>query len=717
MEGTRPVASEEDAENDILIKALPPATDFISYLTLLEYNLTPQNLPILTQLLLSDDGALANEIGWDLVKLVLPMLADTPEAARSCLDVVGRRGNPREVIIRVAEELEKLGDEGEDDSDRNSAVFEQDEPPRFAGESKPIYLGSMTLDGNQATDPKKGPERLATLATSETGRILHQKFAVLLDMLGVLHPRIKTQYPSRFLATSLPAALGAYRRIPVSSESTSQFISLLQKLSGRQRPALPPRVSSQSTTSASPVSVPQGPGHSVPLPDPEAQSEASREGAVPDTDKEIIQRLLQAVALEILEEYISSMRGSEADCLFWTARLREQFAPSLLIPGRQTLTESWSNSPALVMRDAVVDKIASFVNSLKLDADKHFHDAILKLHDTGDSQIHDDKEDTAEENNQTPDFPTSPSDVPFPVLGLVFLFTAREFQSEQAHSVPLGDYTIEGLADLLLFTQTAAGGDHSSAGTDAMLALILILLHHSKVDLSFQTFKAFFDQLIAIMVQCPDAQLRDDAHFVAMKVFHAIDRERKANIVKHLFHSSSEDMAMFPALKAVVVNWIKDEFSVYQHRRPQASGGDVSQTNDTPETAIEPARLGVDKDFESALFPSAEAFRQFTEEATEGEIIDSTQAFLVQVPYYVASMNLLYLLLSRDVGFENDFERPTHLFRTLKEWCDILTDESQSAAFAKHQYIQRLVPENLPDLAALQDVLGRLDSLIRRHNG
>lgn len=90
------------ADDNPLIQALPPATDYLTYLTLLEYQLTPACLPTLHQLL--QDETLTTNIGWDLVQLLLPMLPHSSE----CLQDVARLGNPREVILRVSDALMQL---------------------------------------------------------------------------------------------------------------------------------------------------------------------------------------------------------------------------------------------------------------------------------------------------------------------------------------------------------------------------------------------------------------------------------------------------------------------------------------------------------------------------------------------------------------------------------------------------------------------------------
>ena len=277
---------------DPLIAALPPNTDYITYLTILEYQLTPNNLPTLNRLLQDDDGTLAAEIGWDLLKLVLPILRVNPTSAKQCLDIIARRGNPREVIVRVAEELERLG---QNDSDAGVDADEGEEGLiTFAGEAPHVHLGNMTLQGMPpGRDVPEDVSQDHTKNTEEPDAAVEElKLQALLSMLSNLHPRIKTQYPSRFLATSLPAALTAYRNLSMSIESTLSFLNTLSKLAGKKRPTLPPRMSTSEVLK------------SALLPDPESKNDSSSaKSNTSEKEQAIIKRLLQAVLLEIIDEH------------------------------------------------------------------------------------------------------------------------------------------------------------------------------------------------------------------------------------------------------------------------------------------------------------------------------------------------------------------------------------------------------------------------------
>src|SRR5271156_3162749 len=297
-------------EESPLIAALPPQTDYITYLTILEYQLTSTNLPTLTSLLTNDDGTLAQEIGWDLLKLVLPLSEEVPEEAGRCLEVVARRGNPREVVVRVAEELETLGyDDENSDTDQEFGDDESgDELRTFPGEAERIHLGPMTLQGmptpsnQRSSEERLGQKDEKHARRSDDHEVFSTKFQILLSMLSILHPRIQTKYPSRFLATSLPATLGSYRRLAIDSATTKAFLSLLGKLSGKQRPILPPRASTADTAEIHPNPAANAETKSAPLPDPEAESETPSSGTLSAGEAAIMKRLLQAVLLEVLEE-------------------------------------------------------------------------------------------------------------------------------------------------------------------------------------------------------------------------------------------------------------------------------------------------------------------------------------------------------------------------------------------------------------------------------
>ena len=279
--------------DDPLIQALPPATDYLTYLTLLEYQFTPKRLPLLHTLL--QDEKLTTNIGWDLVKLLLPMLP----ASTECLQDVARLGNPREVILRVSESLMQLQPEDADEDEK-------------AGQGLPLHI---------------------------------LQFNCLLGMLSVLHTRIQTKAPSRFIATSLQAALEAYATM-VTNETTLAFLEFFREVSPSKRPAPPPRTASESSV----LKV-----AAASAPDPEAEVSTPS----PSTDNEtlLVRKFIQFGLLELLKSYLLSFSSPMDPGMSWTIRMQEHLHPDLRLPGTKSQTDAYGSTKELKERDMVMGKL------------------------------------------------------------------------------------------------------------------------------------------------------------------------------------------------------------------------------------------------------------------------------------------------------------------------------------------------------------------------
>ncbi|KAJ5257023.1 hypothetical protein N7478_013127 [Penicillium angulare] len=298
---------DPDAENP-LVKTLPPATDYLTYLTILEYQLTPDRLPLLHRLL--QDEKLTTNIGWDLVKLLLPMLP----ASTECLHDVARLGNPREVILRVSEALMHLQPDDED------------------------------LDDDESVDAKPLPLHVS-------------QFNCLLAMLSELHTRIKTKSPSRFVATSLQAALEAYTSMP-SDETTLALLEFLRDISPNKRPAPPPRTNSQST-------VLRVNSISGSAPDPEAEVAAPSPAG--DNEASLVEKFIQFGLIEVLKVYLLSHSDPMDSGLSWTVRMQEHFYPALKLP-EQSQTQAYSLTKELKERDMIIGKIVALSRDVGIDS-------------------------------------------------------------------------------------------------------------------------------------------------------------------------------------------------------------------------------------------------------------------------------------------------------------------------------------------------------------
>lgn len=791
------MASEIPPDGDPLVTTLPPATDYMTYLTLLEYQLTPQNLPTLTRLLSDDDGTLAKEIGWDLLKLVLRFLGDNPEEANRCLEIVARRGNPREVVVRVAEELEKLGDGEDDELNEHGSDGDDDaaELPTFAGEAPRVHLGAMTLDGMppakpKGTDAPVGPSDDAAPAVPlPAKRAL--KLQSLFNMLGILHSRIKTQYPSRFLATSLPAALGAYRHVPITTATTLSFLAVLEQLAGKSRPPLPPRASETQV----PTDKASG-GHGQPpiaatatLPDPEAKAEEAEKGVtVPSPDeKAIIFRLLHAVLLEILDEYLSSLSDDQFPSMSWTARLRETLEPQKLLPRKETETQLFEGLPELRAREAVLSK----VQKISLDLGCDISAEIKRLVHADDV----DEEFEAETEEEPSEYPTSPSQIPLPQAGVIFLYAYQSYLEATSTSASSS-------ASLLSISATAQLIDHSSPlsatpaiPSAALLDSLLSLLYRQALLISHRGEEpqatpdapadtgttlpspAKFLLLISTLTQLfsitPWASLRDSAHQIASKLLHAYPKpEVRLQIIAQTIEGStlSSNWAEFEeephpepgideetgltrstsalephpiplappqqlgALKAVGVDWLKDEVVSYlrdqrvqqqQHQTQQPSA--TTQHGLNPNLITDEAHEAGIKGNESALldllFPKDLFSLGGPNSGTAADEGDTVSEFLLHIPFYVSTLNLLSIILphqptalpsSSPLHSQTFTDRVSAHVMSLGSSLEFLTTllahaSAEGGAAAADSYLT----ESRADLNALQDAYERVSAILQ----
>lgn len=261
-----------------------------TYLTILQYHVTsPEILPTLNEIL-ENDAQLTQDIGWDLVQMLLGI-----EGSETCLETVARLGNPREVIIKVMEALEGLTETSHD--------------------------AAAVLAEGTAPDPP----------TNVPG-----KFITLLGMLAILLRRIKTKYPSRFLGSSLIKVYEAYQPTP---EMTASVTNLVRSLSGAKRPPLPTRKSSINI-----ANIDRNGDASKNAPDPEAEQEDPLE-------EKMQQKLLQSFVTCILQRYVNENE------MQWSPRLLEQYHPEKKIPGRKSISQSYSEDDVLEQRDAVVGQL------------------------------------------------------------------------------------------------------------------------------------------------------------------------------------------------------------------------------------------------------------------------------------------------------------------------------------------------------------------------
>ncbi len=665
--------SEKEVETDPITAALPPNSDYITYLTILEYQLTAERLPTLTKHLAEDDGTLAKEIGWDLVKLILPFLDAAPEEAAKCLEVVARRGNPREVVVRVAEALEVLG--ADDDGTESGFGQERgiDGLPTFEGEAKRIHLGEMKLQGMPAPSTRQTlsgdmpvfEQQQDVSAVSDSSE---SQFSALLSMLGLLHSRIKTQYPSRFLATSLPAALGAYRRIPITTGTTIAFVALLGKMSGKQRPTLPPRSSTASAIHLQSATIP-GTEVYAPLPDPEGQSDANAK-APSHLEMSIVLRLLQAVTLEVLEEYILA----DPSTMEWSMRLLEKQNPTKAIPDRKSRSKTWQDDENLQSRDSMMNKFLRLSKDLRLHPEDVFKSTNLPLvRDQNPEDVISETSAERDEDEEPSELPTSPSQIPYSHLGALFLFLASRvpslvYSDENASPLEMSAPELHHFVNQFVVpTPTVitnklipSVAHNPPSAIDAFLALLLLAIPSQKSaarSTSDSDHKSLISILSYLSAEHPDPSFRTSAHHLATSLLH---NHPSSTFRLTTIKSTITDCGPFENLKEVAVGWLKEEI-LFTVNAPKP----ISSISDVGDGVADPKKSSSSgDDDDNNIFASPTLF---SEDGTIPSIIFLTTMTTTSLPpqsplsppqtqppppiptgppHAIASLNLLFLLLT-----------------------------------------------------------------------
>ncbi|KAI1124779.1 YAP-binding/ALF4/Glomulin [Nemania abortiva] len=457
--------------------------DSFTYLTILQYHAsTPGILPTLNEVL--QNANLTQEIGWDLVQTLIPI-----DGSEDCLETVARLGNPREVIIKVMETMAALA--------------------RQFGEAQ-----DDAVEGHSDSAPKSSdiPSRIITL----------------IGMLAILQRRIKTKYPSRFLAPSLISVLEAYLPTP---EMTTAVINLVRSLSGRQRPPLPTRTSSIDVLNPD-----EHGDFSKNAPDPEAEQEDPKEEA-------LNRKLLQSFTTCVLQRYINVHE------MQWSPRLLEVYHPDKLIPGKVTTTQAFREDEILQKRDAVVGQLAALLRDLGMnDFSTAFVRGVLCQPSDADPLSNLEMFDSVDDIHL--------SQGGTACLIAYWIFSTDAFSADnptpQMHIFP------EHLDMLQLFlgANPKSEIERNPGIADALLAIGLGLHHKGLVAANKDSkYMVYHHCLTLIAVFHPDIQVRNAATRFAGTLLHSDpDDESRRDILEDLLQNCA-----FPALNACAIRWLQEE--------------------------------------------------------------------------------------------------------------------------------------------------------------
>ncbi|KAF2817743.1 DUF1760-domain-containing protein [Mytilinidion resinicola] len=592
--------SGDEAPPNPLLAALPPATDYITYLTIVEYNLTAERLPTLHQVL--QDPTLTTNIGWDLVHLLLPLLP----ASEECLQDVALKGNPREVILKVTEALRLMQYANPEAEEEES---ENDEGEEVAVEEA---LRKTKLEGGGEVKPLPLP-------------VL--QFETLLSMLATLHRRVKTKYPSRFLSTSLQAVLVSYSSAESHmDELTAAVVKFIKTLSGTKRPHLPPRVSSgnilQRTTSQQTE------------PDPEAQSEG------PSLDEtKLSERLLQSLVTHVTEDYMGSLSSADdVPGLAWSSRLMEKLEPGKIVPGKPTFAERFSKDEGLKGRSSVVGQLVAVGQDLGLDS----RDLFQTFTDESTEEVGSPGEES--------DPPASANDIPLSRIGSLYLFTARSVarvlygQPPPNDGIAIFPEHAKILRNFVGTAGTANVGLESEALLDAILCLGLLALDANAIDEPYddEEFAQYLQTVTLISANSPSPTIRYHAHYLASTIL----RSHPEDLVRLAFIRDTLEHCPYENLKASAVGWLKGETleanmpPATAHSHTHAHPHQETEESKDPETSIFATPIALTS-LAPFLFPDLS-----TTILPPVPISEAWATFRNELGFYLATLNFYYLLLS-----------------------------------------------------------------------
>ncbi|USP78419.1 hypothetical protein yc1106_05693 [Curvularia clavata] len=585
-----------------LLASRPPVTDTITYLTIIEYNLSEENLPVLHQVL--QDAELTSTIGWDLINLLLPLLPLSEE----CLQDVAAKGNPRECILKVTEALRLLQfQEPHEDTD--------DENEDGAPKAKIPDVGV----GESSTSPAFQPAIVPPLPVL--------KFEILLDILATLHRRIKTKYPSRFLSTSLQAVLLAYNRANTHIEDlTLSAVKFVKTLSGTKRPHLPSRRSSgnllRTNTNQS-------------EPDPEAQSDAPS-----SEETALVNRLLQSFLTHVLEDYVLSLKSDDdVPGLSWASRLMESYEPQRIPnkPKYQKYADRFANEEDLTSRAAILGQIVALTQDLGLK----YEDLLQTVMDSD------------EEKRGVPgtedEPPATAADIPLSRTGALLLIAAQNVkqelyapakQDEEALSIAIfpGHATILSNFVGTLGPQTV--GMEPEPLLDTILALGLIALQKNNFGepKDDESFAQYLQTVSLISANSPSPSLRGHAHYLTTTVL----RSHPHDLVRLTFIRDTLEHCPYENLKASAVSWLKGE--TLEANVPRQHSGDDGHEHEHEHEHTNifatPVALSTVAPY---LWPDLS--KHYTSETS---LEDLWVQLRQELGFYVAAINFYYLLLQAE---------------------------------------------------------------------
>jgi hypothetical protein len=658
-----------------LITALPPQTDYISYLTIVEHYLNEDTLPILHKVL--QDEKLATNIGWDLVHLLVPLLPQSTQ----CLQDIARLGNPREVILKVTESLRLIDYVALDES-------EEDDESAVSGAASHPHKTAPTSDGKDKVGSSQAAELPPPLPLPVN------QFTALLSMLATLHQRIKTKYPSRFLSTTLQAILASFSgAVSHREEMVLSIVQTIKSITGIKRPALPSRKSSGMLKS---IGVTDDPRLVTPPQGADPEGVVAQDTSPEETNMQ--NRLLQSFITHVFEEYLLSLPpADEVPGLAWSSRLLEKLNPERIIPNKASITERFATEQRLARRTDAVGQLVSLAEDLFIkDAD--LLAATLTV------------ESVPSNLGSEDDPPASAADIPLSRIGSLLLHTARQssvyLHGSRPKETPQPFAIFPDHHEILKHCLSSPASGTGTLGTepyaliDGALALGLICLEQDSIGepQSDEDFNTYLQLISLLSSNCPSPNLRGHAHYLTSTVLRSHPDEN----VRLSFVRDTLEHCPFENLKVSAVGWIKGETIEAHPPTPMPGHGAAEQEPSATPKSIFATPLALDS-LAPFLFPA------LSSDILTPPIEEGYATFAANLSFYLSSLNLLYLLLCakhlhnsleiQDLWKDNDvagsFLQPlrdaSEKFRTAMEAGGELEEDKTESALAEMNVLDAVV--------------------------
>ena len=610
------------ADDSPLIKALPPESDYLTYLTIVEYNLSLDSLPILHKVL--QDATLSTNIGWDLVHLLVPFLPDSQE----CLQDIARLGNPREVILKVTESLRLIeyGGANEDDDDEEAEPGASDARVRAESSTYPLKTAPTA-------DSEKRPGSSQAVELPPPLPLATAQFVALLSMLAILHARIKTKHPSRFLSTTLQAILASFSNSSVHREEMIlAIVATVKSISGTKRPTLPTRQSSGMLGSMARTTSNASAG------DPEAPLSTD----VTSEESTIQTKLLQSFITHVVEEYMLNLTSTDEDVpgMAWCSRIMDKLHPGRVIPRTETMSSRFASEDRLQRRVDAIGQLVAVAQDLGV-TDEALVLAAITVEKVPEKHGMDEDEP-----------PVSATEIPLSRLGSLMLYTAKQVSGilynapQSATSPPLAIFPDhqELLKNCLSSPAQGSGtlGTEPEALIDALIALALVVLERDAIGqpATDEQFNEYLQVTALLSSNCPSPNLREHSHYITTTIL----RSQPDENVRLAFIRDTLEHCPFENLKVCAVGWIKGETieanpSSPLPGQPHHHGeSTASPTSLSHETSIFATSLALDS-LAPFLLPSLQA------DLLTQPVQDAFLTFRSNLSFYLASLNFLYLLL------------------------------------------------------------------------